>query len=341
MGFWQGMNEGLTYVLDRKAAREADEKAYAFEREKYQRTLLENRREAYLELAAKRAERESAQNAQLGAAMGLGLTETTAVALQNSGQLGFFLDQYDKNKKVDPEYVKDLNTFIDDKLKEAGDDTIARAMILGVSTERDTKDPEQSVLAMVEAIYGATSSEELDEISKGLYSSGDSGAIPPFKLDFSYASGAEETETKNIRSEIATKLQPYFTDAFIQNPETGEVTISQNADRSVAELFSLAEERARDMAFGPTRSMTPTDAAATVAKNIQTAVTTAKTAGAKDLVINFDAVMVDPVTFSQNFTPIETTPPPIPTEQEVEQVGDALGNSFFNIIEEEEKKRVK
>jgi hypothetical protein len=342
MGFWQGMNEGLTYVLDRKAAREADEKAYAFEREKYQRTLLENRREAYLELAAKRAEREAAQNAQLSMGIGLGLTETGAILLQNSGQLGFFLDQYDKNKKVDPEYVKDLNVFLEDKLKEAGSDTFSRAMVLGVSTERDTKDPEQSVLAMVEAIYGATSSEELDEISKGLYSSDTSTSIPPFKLDFSYVSGAEETETKNIRSEIATKLQPYFTDAFIQNPETGEVTISQNADRSVAELFSLAEERARDMAFGPTRSMTPTNAAAQVAKNIQTAVTTAKTVGAKDLVINFDAVMVDPVTFSQNFTPIETTPPPgITPEQEVEQVGDALGNSFFNIIEEEEKKRVK
>jgi len=339
MGFWQGMNEGLTYVLDRKAAREADEKAYAFEREKYQRTLLENRREAYLELAAKRAERKSTQNAQLSVAAGLGLTETTAIALQNSGQLGFFLDQYDKNKKVDPEYVKDLNTFIDDKLKEAGDDTIARAMILGVSTERDTKDPEQSLLAMVEAIYGASSSEELDEISKGLYSSDTPTSTSPFNLDFSYVSGAEETETKNIRSEIATKLQPYFTDAFVQNPQTGEITISQNADRSVAELFSLAEERARDMAFGPTRSKTPTDAAATVVKNIQTVVTRAGTVGAKDIVTNFDAIMVDPVTFSQNFTPIVTPTVEVPVGQEVEQTGDALGDSFFNIIEEENERR--
>jgi hypothetical protein len=298
-----------------------------------------------LELAAKRAESKSAQNAQLSVAAGLGLTETTAIALQNSGQLGFFLDQYDKNKKVDPEYVKDLNTFIDGKLKEAGDDTIARAMILGVSTERDTKDPEQSLLAMVEAIYGASSSEELDEISKGLYSSDTSTSISPFKLDFSYVSGAEETETKNIRSEIAAKLQPYFTDAFIQNPETGETTVNQFSDkgRSVAELLNKAEERARDMAFGPTRSMTPTNAAATVAKNLETALTQVKTLGAKDILTNFDAIMVDPVTFSQNFTPIETTPPPgITPEQEVEQVGDVLSDSYFKIIEEEEeKKRIK
>jgi hypothetical protein len=88
--------------------------------------------------------------------------------------------------------------------------------------------------------------------------------------------------------------------------------------------------------------MTPTDAAATVAKNLETALTQVKTLGAKDILTNFDAIMVDPVTFSQNFTPIETTPPPgITPEQEVEQVGDVLSDSYFKIIEEEEKKRIK
>lgn len=50
MGFWQGMNEGLTYVLDKKAAEASEEKQYAFIREEYQRKLIDGRRDKLLEL---------------------------------------------------------------------------------------------------------------------------------------------------------------------------------------------------------------------------------------------------------------------------------------------------
>jgi hypothetical protein len=350
MGVWQGIYQAHLNIKERKMreqeleeVRKEKEATRKEARELFNLEILERRKDTLIGFLTESEKEKKAQKAQVALAVGLGVTKDTATALQQSGQLGFFLDQYEKNKKVDPEFVKDLNTFVSSKLKEVGGDAISKAMVLGVSTERDVADPAQSTLAMVEAIYGATSSEQLDEVSRKLYDTDTATGIAPFRLDFSYASGPEETETKNIRSEIATKLQPYFTDAFIQNPETGETTVNQFSDkgRSVAELLNKAEERARDMAFGPTRSMTPTNAAATVAKNLETALTQVKTLGAKDILTNFDAIMVDPVTFATRYIPTPVVEVPEPAGQQVEQAGDDLGDSYFSIIEEEEKKRIK
>lgn len=43
MGFWQGMNEGLTYVLDKKAAKESEEQDRAFKTKMYQDQLRSER----------------------------------------------------------------------------------------------------------------------------------------------------------------------------------------------------------------------------------------------------------------------------------------------------------
>lgn len=340
MGFWVGMNEGLTYVLDKRAEKESEDRAYAFKREEYQRGLLENRRERYLQLAAKRAETENAMGAQLKTAINLGVVEKAAIALQNSGQLSLFLDQYDKNKKVDLKFVEDLNLAVLQNLGDAGDETISAALVNGVSTERDTTDPEESSMAIVEAIYNATTPEELDRISKTLYAPSASTATAPFKVDFGYASGPEESETKNIRNEIASALEPYFTDSFVVDDRTGDITVAQNADRSVANLFDKLEESARDLAFGPERSRTPTDAAAFVAGQVRTAVNIGNI-GAQALVDNYDAVLTDPKTFAENFAPapipsvVRLEPVPIvpiepnATEAEVGQLGTALADTTF------------
>lgn len=68
MGFWQGVNEGLTYVLDQKAAEASEEKAYAFRREEYQRTLVDNRRDRLLELKIARGGSEAEASALTGQA---------------------------------------------------------------------------------------------------------------------------------------------------------------------------------------------------------------------------------------------------------------------------------
>lgn len=57
MGFWQGMNEGLTYVLDKKAEKESEDRAYAFKTEEYQRQLRDGRLDRLLELKIARAEK--------------------------------------------------------------------------------------------------------------------------------------------------------------------------------------------------------------------------------------------------------------------------------------------
>jgi hypothetical protein len=339
MGFWAGMNEGLTYVLEKKAAKEAEDRAYAFKREEYQQTLLAQRQERYLERLAKKAEVEEATKAELSMGIKLGLTDRTALALQNTGQLSLFLDQYDKNKKVDPKFVEDLNLTVSRYLEEADDETISTAMINGVSTERDTTDPEESAAALAEAVYSATTPEQLDEISQKVYAPTESTTMEPFKLDFGYASGPEEAETKNIRNEIASALQVQFTDSFIVNERTGDITIAQNADRSVASLFAMLEESARGLAYGPERSRTATDAAAFVAGQVRTAINTGNI-GAQAIIDNYDAVLTDPKTFAESFV---QSPPPVPagnpvplvnvnpttTEAEVGQLGNDLAESTF------------
>jgi len=336
MGFWQGMNEGLTYVLEKKAAKETEDRAYAFKREEYQQTLLAAYQDRYIERLAKKTETEEATKAELSMGIKLGLTDRTALALQNTGQLSLFLDQYDKNKKVDPKFVEDLNLTVTRYLEEADDETISTAMINGVSTERDTTDPEESATALAEAIYSATSLEEVQKLGAKVYAPIESTSMEPFSLDFGYASGPEEAETKNIRSEIASALQAQFTDSFVVNERTGDITVAQNADRSVANLFALAEERARDLAFGPERSRSPTDAAAFVAGQIRTAVNTGNI-GAQALVDNFDEVLVDPKTFAENFVQPAPVVPVVPvnpttTEAEVGQLGNALADVPFGSI---------
>lgn len=337
MGFWQGLNEGLTYVLDKKAAKETEDRAYAFKREEYQQTLLAQRQERYLERLAKKAEVEEATKAELSMGIKLGLTDRTALALQNTGQLSLFLDQYDKNKKVDPKFVEDLNLTVSKYLEEADDETISTAMIKGVSTERDTTDPEESAAALVEAIYSATTPEQLDEISQKVYAPIENTTMEPFSgLDFGYTSGPEEAETKSIRNEIASALQAQFTDSFIVNERTGDITIAQNADRSVANLFAMLEESARGLAFGPERSRTPTDAAAFVAGQVRTAVNIGNI-GAQAIVDNYDAVLTDPKTFAESFVQPPTPAPVVPvvpvnptdTEEELQGLITGTAESTF------------
>jgi hypothetical protein len=339
MGFWQGLNEGLTYVLDKKAAKETEDRAYAFKREEYQQTLLAAYQERYIERLAKKSETEEAMKAELSMGIKLGLTDRTALSLQNTGQLSLFLDQYDKNKRVDPKFVEDLNLTVSKYLEEADDETISTAMINGVSTERDTTDPEESATALAEAIYSATTLEEVQRLGAKVSAPIESTSMEPFSgLDFGYASGPEEAETKSIRNEIASALQAQFTDSFVVNERTGDITIAQNADRSVANLFAMLEESARGLAFGPERSRTPTDAAAFVAGQVRTAVNIGNI-GAQTLVDNFDAVLTDPKTFAESFV---QSPPPVPagnpvplpttTEAEVGQLGNALADVPFGSI---------
>lgn len=100
MGFWQGVNEGLTYVLDQKAAEASEEKAYAFRREEYQRTLVDNRRDRLLELKIARGGSDAEASALTGQAQAfysrLGkedLNDPRAQALLNNPALAAQLEE--------------------------------------------------------------------------------------------------------------------------------------------------------------------------------------------------------------------------------------------------------
>lgn len=345
MGFWQGINEGLTYVLDKKAEKESEDRAYAFKREEYQKTLLAAYQDRYIERLAKKTATKAAMQAELSAGIKLGLSDTSALVLQRTGQLSLFLDQYEKNKKVDKKFVEDLNLTVTKYLEEAGDEVISTALINGVSTDRDTTDPEQSAEALAEAIYSATSVEDLQRrFGAEVYAPVGVTPMEPLDLNFNYVSGPDFTDTKAMRNQIASALQTQFADSFARDQFTGEVSIApDNPDKNVADLFALAEQRAGELAYSSQSTLSPTQAAAFVTDQIRTAVN-AGNLSAQVILENFDAVLEKPETI---FTPTTTAAPvvnPIPevpinpsatpteTEEELQGLITGTADSTFNNI---------
>jgi len=343
MGFWQGINEGLTYVLDQKAAKETEDRAYAFKREEYQKTLLAAYQDRYIERLAKKIETKAAMQEELSSGIELGLTDVNALVLQRTGQLRLFLDQYEKNKKVDKPFVKDLNIAITNYLKDSDDETISTALINGVSTDKDTTDPEQSIEALAEAIYSATNLEELQRLGEEVYAPIGVTPMAPLDLNFNYVSGPDFSDTKAMRNQIASALQSQFVDSFALNPYTGELDIApNNTDTGVANLFARATERAGELAYSATSTRSPTESGAFVAEQIRTAVN-AGNLSAQVILDNFDAVMENPETI---FTPTTTTAPvvdPIPevpvnptnTEEELQRAITGTAESTLDSIVDE------
>jgi hypothetical protein len=164
MGFWAGMNEGLTYVLDKKAAKETEDRAYAFKEKEYQRTLADGRIDKLIELKAARVERDREASVVTGDAQALyskfgeeDLSDPRAQALLNNPALAAQL--YEKVAAIEAERAKaginapplqgqnllDIFTVYD-----AETDTVAPAdLTIDEIMERDVSDPavyEQAVL---------------------------------------------------------------------------------------------------------------------------------------------------------------------------------------------------
>lgn len=318
MGFWQGLNAGLTEVMaqkERQRALEAEqaeaEKERAFRREMFQKEVLEKYRMATLELATKRQEQDAALRQKVEYGVSIGLSETTAVALLQSNQLDLFLAQYEKNQKVDPKFVADLNMFVETKLQDAGPETISGAMIAGVSTPRDVQDPEESQMAIIESVLTASSPEQLDSLYTQLLSGGPSiTPLPRFSVDFTTMAGPTSEETKAIRRELAEGAGGYFKDSFTIT-DNGDVIVNQNAPSEVLTVFNEAERKAREMAFGPTRQFTPTDAANFVSTRLETVVRGAQgTVDPLDIAKNFDTILMDP----NEYLKMVPVPAPEPVE---------------------------
>lgn len=164
MGFWQGMNEGLTYVLDKKAEKESEDRAYAFKTEEYQRQLRDGRLDRLLELKIARAEKGREASALTNQAQTLysrlseeDLSDPRAQALLNNptmtAELAEKVVALEKERAAagfkDPPYrgqnLLDMFTVYDD---ETG--TVApAAMTIDDLMELDVGDPavyEQAVL---------------------------------------------------------------------------------------------------------------------------------------------------------------------------------------------------
>ena len=322
MGFWQGINEGLTYVLDKKEARESEENQLAYDREKFERTLFENNRGVAIQVALERGKSKQALEQKLAYGMAIGLTETSSALLLSSGQLDIFLNVYEKNDNIDTEYVTKLNTYLEGSLKD--NPALADALMAGINTKKDVSNEGESSLAILEAVLFATNQEDLDKLYLPLY--GDSTGVPttaPFDVNFSGMSGLSSSETAAMRREISSGLHAYFKDSFVYT-DSNELRVSQSASPAVIQLLNQAEITARDITDAPNRSMNPSAASQYVVKQIQTALTNSSVRPTADeLLANFGAVIKDPVGWAKSFA---SDPPPTPDTTSVPEVVGAFGD---------------
>lgn len=339
MTSWTGVLQGLMMYEDAKRA-EADR---AFEREIFERRLLEERRTALIPELRDMREARQARLETIRTAVGIGLSQETATALERSGQLNIFLSAYNENEGVDPQYIAALDNLVTTELTERGanDDTVAAAILAGTATDRDVTDPDQSLTAITEAIISAQSFEELEAAEERFISVPSSRtSIQPFDVDFGRMTGLEPAETKAIRRELAETLNTYFENSFEISAD-GDVIITQQAGPEVAQLFNEAERTARNLASGPQRQYTVTDAANYVSTQIERAATQAPQVDAGDMFTNFDLVLSDPTAYAEQFVvpPVgPRNPETVNPAEAVEDLGDETLfpiNPFTTILDEE------
>lgn len=302
MTSWRGVLQGLMSYEEAKNAREDR----AFEREKFERALLEQRRGPLLEQLREARQARAQRVERIRTGVNIGLSTETATALERSGQLSLFLSAYDESEGVDPQYISALDEVVRTELAERGanDDTVSAAILSGTTTTRDVSDPDQSLAAITEAILTAQNFEELEAAQGSLFDlSVTPTGVSRFDIDTGRMTGLEEAETRSIRREIAETLSPYFEDAF-EITSDGDVIISQSAPAEVAQLFNEAERSARRLATGPQRQFTPTDAANYVSTRIENAATGVEQIDAADMATNFDLILTDPNAYVEQFTPI-------------------------------------
>lgn len=353
MGFWQGINEGLTYSLEAKARKQerqqeldlrkqdmeirrqerAEDKA--FDREMREKGFQESLRVDALKLVGERRESRRALDAELKLGLSLGLSPVTAASLQGSGQLSLFLEAATK-KGVDPSYVTALNTFVE---KSVPKEKMSGALMEGVNTQRDTTDPQEAELALMESVLNAGSVPELQELFLKANEPVSAGkTLAPFKLDFTPVAGAEPSETKAIRGELASTLAPYFGDSFTVTDQGETVFNTSNKDNTVTSLFNESERVVRELAYGPNRSMTGTDAANFVSTQIETAINIAGEANAQAMVDDFSLLMTDPVAFGEKYKAAPRPTPVVSPEEVVDDLSNT-GTGFGFDVDEEFKKR--
>lgn len=344
-----GIRAGIGRALSLSAERRYEEKVRASEREQreaeiaatrahdidmFNRGLLADRQKALFETVGTWGNSLKETTARISKAVGIGLSEESAIILQRSGQLDLLLDKYDSNQKADPQFVSDLDSFLK-QLPDIDPEVRANILVEGMGTDRDVTDPRESMVAIVEAISSATSAEELDDVRVKLQAVSASPFTPidALPLDFSTLAGADPADTKAIRREIAEGLSPYFENSFTVT-DTGDVVVNQSAPASVQQLFNEAQRKARELSFGPTRDFTSTDAANYVVTQLETAITgTQGRAKPDEILTNFDSILDNPGSFVQSYTPAPTVDIPEPASQRPpEEDVENLGNTGFNYI---------
>jgi hypothetical protein len=348
MGVWQGIYEAHLGIVERKdrekelqQAREDRARERQEDRDdansRFNREILERRKDAMLKLLQEKEEQEKALLQQVRLARGYGLSEFAAKTLQSTGELDIFLRRAEESE-VPREFLESLETVVKSKYPD-NPELVSRVMLEGASNSEVGKGNEAKTSSEIAlTILNATTEEQLSAVRQNLGTSGVAYQTP-VGINFAAMEGPSLADSKAISNEIARGLKPYFNDAFEQAAD-GSLVLTQSAPRDVVSLVNKAEDAARSMAYtaGLGSSMNPSNAANAVARNIETALRNAPV-GVDILpsaVANFDFMIANPQGFveqlSASSTPAET-PPPVNPQGAAAQASADVGNIAQGVID--------
>jgi hypothetical protein len=309
MGMWQGILAGYQNAQERRLRREE----LALEREKFERALLERRRDAVMErlrnnLAESRAERELMDQARQA-----GLEPTVIGALARTGELSTIMESIEASDVIDREYIQGLNGRVMEALGDQAEedpDSIAAAILRGVNTGRDVSDPYQAQLAAMEAVYSAENIEDLQaaEMASLRLGTGQEG-MDPFGVAYGPIEGVDTTVTGRMRSDIIERVAPYLGDSVGQDLE-GRYYIRETAPSSVTSLIDRMADDALERVTAVGNNLTEPRAVQEVTRPITTIFETARTLPVDTVWQNYEEVVTNPESFLER---IMSTPSDVPT----------------------------
>jgi hypothetical protein len=266
MGMWEGLYLGMKNIrereereMDREEARRIREE----DREDRRRALDQARIDAYRQVVLPtlldRVKEAKAEQDSINGLVTLGFSRPSAEALVATGavpRLMETLEASDYAPSVIAAYDQQTVSILQDRAEDG--DTRAAALLNGVYSGANLKNPSEATAAIIEAAFQATSFEDIQ--SMALREDPDRlGRMAPLGLSFSTADVGTET-TRRLRREITESIGPLFGPDAIREDD-GEIIINEASAPGLSLLITRTLRAAESDLKNPVagRNLTESD----------------------------------------------------------------------------------
>jgi hypothetical protein len=282
----------------------------ALEREKFERALLERRRDAVMErlrenLAESRAERDLMEQARQA-----GFEPTVIAALARTGELTTIMSAIAEDDVLDRDYIQGLNGAVIEALGDRAEedpDSIAAAVLRGVNTGRDVSDPFQAQIAALEAVHSAENMEQLQAAELASIRGTTQESMDPFGVSYGPIEGIDGVVANRLRDSILERVAPFLGDSVGRDPE-GRYYVRDTAPTSVTSLVNRLTDDAVERMMSPGTNLTEPRAVQEVTRPITTIFETARTLPVDTVWQNYEEVRTNPESFLERILDISDVP---------------------------------